>query len=90
MNTRIGGSDRKIDPARRKALKADGTVVDNDRVETGPTDLAFAEWARLAVRAYRLSQLRAEIQRHDCAGLLLFDPINIRYATDSSNMQLWT
>jgi hypothetical protein len=26
-------------------LKADGTVVDNDRVETGPTDLAFAEWA---------------------------------------------
>ena len=47
MNKRIGGSDRKIDPARRKALKADGTIVDNDRVETGPTDLAFAEWAAL-------------------------------------------
>jgi Xaa-Pro aminopeptidase len=98
MNKRIGGSDRKIDPVRRKALKADGTVVDNYRVETGPTDLAFTEWAAAgltvpdlpALRAYRLSRLQAEIQRHDCAGLLLFDPINIRYATDSSNMQLWT
>ena len=30
------------------------------------------------------------IIRHDCAGLLLFDPLNIRYATDATNMQLWT
>ena len=25
----------------------------------------------------------------DLGGLLLFDPLNIRYATDSTNMQIW-
>jgi len=45
MNKRIGGSDRKIDPARRRALKANGTLVHNECVETGPTDPGFAEWA---------------------------------------------
>ncbi len=27
---------------------------------------------------------------HDCAAILLYDPINIRYALDVSNMQVWT
>ena len=43
-----------------------------------------------AARAYRLSRLRAELARTDAAGLLLYDPVNIRYAFDSSNMQVWT
>jgi Xaa-Pro dipeptidase len=41
-------------------------------------------------RAYRLQRLRKQMQLHDVAGLLLYDPINIRYAFDSSNMQVWT
>ena len=41
-------------------------------------------------RAYRLGQLRDQIARADVAGLLLYDPVNIRYAFDSSNMQVWT
>ena len=88
----------KIDPSRRAHLRGDGTPDDNDRVEIGPTGLAFAEWqeAGLALpdlpslREYRLSRLQDQIKAHDCAGLLLFDPLNIRYATDSTNMQLWT
>jgi Xaa-Pro aminopeptidase len=43
-----------------------------------------------AARAYRLGRLRDQITRHDVAGLLLYDPVNIRYAFDSSNMQVWT
>ncbi len=92
--------DPKIDPVRRPAigLKPDGTPDDNDRVETGPTDLAFAEWAAAGLtvpnlarlRETRLKRLCGELQKRDCAGVLLFDPLNIRYATDSSNMQLWT
>ena len=35
---------RKIDPARGDRL-GDGTPNDNDRVEIGPTQLAFGEWA---------------------------------------------
>ncbi|MCK0104217.1 M24 family metallopeptidase [Pseudohalocynthiibacter sp. F2068] len=41
-------------------------------------------------RAYRLGRFREQIELHDVAGLLLYDPINIRYAFDSSNMQVWT
>ena len=41
------------------------------------------------VRQYRLSRLRMEMERADVAGLLLFDQINTRYATDATNMQVW-
>jgi Xaa-Pro dipeptidase len=43
-----------------------------------------------AARAYRLGRLRAALAGADVAGLLMYDPINIRYAFDSSNMQVWT
>ncbi len=94
-------SNRKIDPSRRRvsaeALLPDGTPNDNDRVETGPTDLAFAGWAGLgltpphmpSLREYRLSRLVKAIRERDYGGLLVFDPLNIRYATDTTNMQLW-
>lgn len=89
-------SNPKINPA--KGVKPDGSPDDNDRVETGPTDLAFDEWAKLGLtapnlermRSTRLKRLCVELQKRDYAGALLFDPLNIRYATDSSNMQLWT
>ena len=42
------------------------------------------------VRAHRLSRLRAELVRHDYAGCVLADTINVRYATGSRNMQVWT
>ena len=41
------------------------------------------------MRAYRLERIRSELRRRDFAGVLLYDPVNIRYATDSTNMQLW-
>jgi len=58
---------------------------------------AEREWAAagiaapdlVAMRAYRLDRIRAELGRRDCDGALLYDPVNIRYATDSTNMQLW-
>lgn len=87
---------RKIDPARGATL-ADGSPNDNDRVEIGPTQLAFAEWAAAGLvlpdlsrmRAYRLDRLVQAIRARDIGGLLMFDPLNIRYATDTTNMQLW-
>ncbi|WP_323023270.1 dimethylsulfonioproprionate lyase DddP [Pararhodobacter sp.] len=87
---------RKIDPGRGATL-GDGSPNDNDRVEIGPTQLAFREWqaAGLALpdlsrmRRYRLDRLVAALQARDMGGLLLFDPLNIRYATDTTNMQLW-
>ncbi len=95
----IDSSERKIDPYRKPefALKPDGSPDNNDRIEIGPTVQAFAEWKALGLesphldtmREFRLQRLVNELQRHDYGGIVLFDPLNIRYATDSSNMQLW-
>jgi Xaa-Pro dipeptidase len=41
-------------------------------------------------RQYRLSRIRQQLLQHDCAAILLYDPVNIRYALDVSNMQVWT
>ncbi len=43
-----------------------------------------------SVRAYRLARVREQLRARDYAGCVLFDPINIRYATDSRNMAVWT
>lgn len=96
----IPAANRRIDPARRLAisLKADGSLDDNDRVEIGPTPLAFAEWEKLGLepphlptmREYRVNRIIKELTARDLGGILLFDPLNIRYATDTTNMQLWT
>ena len=40
--------------------------------------------------AYRLRRVREQLVASDCDAILLYDPLNIRYATDSSNMQVWT
>ena len=87
---------RKIDPTRG-ALLGDNTPNDADRIEIGPTRLAFGEWAAAgldlpdlqAMRRYRWERLTRHIVDRGYAGLLVFDPLNIRYATDSTNMQLW-
>ena len=42
------------------------------------------------LRADRLARVRAELVRHDYGAALLSDPINIRYATGSRNMPVWT
>jgi Xaa-Pro aminopeptidase len=38
----------------------------------------------------RLGRLQKELQKRDLSGILLYDPINIRYATGCRNMQIWT
>ena len=42
------------------------------------------------VRAYRHGRIKQKLAEHDCAALLVYDPLNIRYATDCSDMQIWT
>src|SRR5438552_17639764 len=43
----------------------------------------------IALRAYRHDRLRAALATHDLAGIVLFNPINIRYACDARNMQVY-
>ena len=95
MNTHYRDT-RKIDPSKGSVL-GDGSPNDNDRVEIGPTQLAFGEWDAAGLvlpnlqnmREYRWQRLTQHIVDRGYGGLLMFDPLNIRYATDSTNMQLW-
>ncbi len=95
MNTHYRDT-RKIDPSRGSTL-GDGTPNDQDRMEIGPTQLAFAEWEQAGLqlphlpdmRAWRHKRLTDAVVTRDYGGILMFDPLNIRYATDSTNMQLW-
>ena len=95
MNTHYA-DHRKIDPSLG-AMLADGTPNDNDRVEIGPTQLAFREWHAAgltppnlaAMREFRWHRLTRALADRGYGGVLLFDPLNIRYATDTTNMQLW-
>jgi Xaa-Pro aminopeptidase len=41
------------------------------------------------VRLYRLGRIREQLKARDYAGILLFDQVNTRYATDATNMQIW-
>ena len=87
---------RKIDPTRGMSL-GDGSPNNMDRIEIGPTQLAFDEWRAAglelpdlaAMRGFRHKRLTDHIVARGYAGLLMTDPLNIRYATDSTNMQLW-
>ena len=89
--------NRKIDPGRRRTTLPDGSPMDNDRVEIGPTKRAFDEWKAAgieapdlkAMRRYRLDRIVGQLRERGFGGVLMFDPLNIRYATDCTNMQLW-
>ena len=62
------------------------------------TNPAVTEWETAglrppdmeAIRSWRLQRLRSQLQSEDVAGIVLFDPLNIRYALDATNMQVWS
>ncbi len=87
---------RKINPGKN-LTQINEPKNFHDRIEIGPTNLAFDEWAEdglelpnlQKMREYRWKRLHQYILQREYGGLLVFDPLNIRYATDSTNMQIW-
>ncbi len=63
----------------------------------GPGPALEAEWTaaglalpdRVAMRDYRIGRVRTQLNKMGYDGAILWDPMNIRYATDSTNMQVW-
>ena len=96
MNSNYSRSTRKIAPASGFGLQT--RLETFDTPEIGPTRKAMEELLGLGLslphlhkmREYRLGRITDELSRRDLGAILLFDPINIRYATDSMNMQVWT
>lgn len=50
---------------------------------------AVPPWSLHELRKYRLGRLREQMKLNDVAGMVLFDSVNLRYATDTTNMQVW-
>ena len=46
--------------------------------------------AEKKIRAWRAERVRRELRLRDLGAVLVVDPINLRYATGSRNMQVWT
>ena len=72
-------------------------ATDLHHLNIGPGEALVAEWTGAglelpdlaAMRRYRIGRVRSELRTMGYAGALLMDPMNIRYATDSTNMQVW-
>lgn len=84
----------KITPLRRKGENIN--YYDPNKVFVTPTMITKLQGLGYKlpdlnkIRHYRRARILAEMEHRNVDALLLFDPLNIRYATDSSNMQLWT
>ncbi len=67
------------------------------RLAMGPGEPALTEWAtaglalpdETAMMRYRLDRIVAQLAADDLDGILLFDPMNVMYATYAPNMQVW-
>ncbi|RLA05095.1 MAG: aminopeptidase P family protein, partial [Gammaproteobacteria bacterium] len=71
-----------FDERKKTYLNQDGAHL--------PLKSPLAHETLVKARQYRLSRIRQQLLQHDCAAILLYDPVNIRYALDASNMQVWT
>ena len=54
------------------------------------SDTDVSEETISAVRQGRLARVKAEMVRRDIGAVVLVDPVNVRYATDTRNMQILT
>ncbi|MGI9612077.1 MAG: M24 family metallopeptidase [Acidimicrobiales bacterium] len=71
-----------IDSVLIDSVSIDSVPIDSVPIDSVPIDDAELE-------AGRLARLQAEIDRSGCAAGLFYDPINVRYATGTSNMQVY-
>ena len=64
-------------------------VVVGEAVQYGAMEGTTAPVDLDRLRLGRLARVREGLKARDLAGALFFDQINVRYATDATNMQLW-
>jgi len=54
------------------------------------TDAITDQQAQRRIQQYRVERIQGRLQAADCPAIVLFDPVNIRYATGTRNMQVWS
>jgi Xaa-Pro aminopeptidase len=68
---------------------SDQPTPSREAVQHGAMEASTPDFDLDRMRLYRLERVRAALKERDYAAAVLFDPLNTRYATDSTNMQLW-
>ena len=72
-------------------MSGDAASMDLLQIEAAKQALATMPKVDQAVmRQERLDRLQSELQKRDLGGMLLYDPVNVRYATDCRNCLLYT
>ena len=89
LSVSVGGNGA-IDRA-----KASPAYVPMNRIPTASRQHGAMEYTGAPcdlddVRRYRLERVRAALAQRDLAGIVLYDQVNTRYATDATNMQIWS
>ncbi|NND75189.1 MAG: aminopeptidase P family protein [Ilumatobacter sp.] len=82
---------------RQAAHEVRHAAGDGHHLVIGPGHPAIDEWAAAgltlpdlaAMRRSRVDRITGQLAAHGYDGIILMDPMNIRYATDSTNMQVW-
>ena len=99
VSLRLGGppAGGRIGPGRKGSGQYRRDVANNRHSVGLPAGaLAEIEAAGIvlpdpdAVRRYRLQRVRDRLRDLDYAGIILYDPVHIRYACDATNMTLWS
>lgn len=88
---------RIADSLQAAAPEVYAAATSGHHLEIGPGEPAIGEWAALGLelpnlslmRTNRLERIRTKLNEFGYDGIIVMDPLNIRYATDTTNMQIW-
>ncbi len=82
--------ERLIAESRTKAAGLNQHVLGyGELVEGEWQEAGIADPDLMTMRRYRVERICEQLKTRDLPGIIVYDPVNIRYATDSTNMQLW-
>lgn len=76
------------DNSQQSVQHVDAELLDLDPIRANLAALPQVDVPQM--RRDRLERLQAQLRGADLGGILLYDPVNVRYATDCRNMQIWT
>lgn len=71
-------------------IKQGSDINEYPVISESPLRNPVSDATHKAATQYRHQRVKQQLRNADCAAILLYDPVNIRYATDSANMQVWT
>lgn len=88
---------RVFESLKDRSIENLHAASDGHHLVIGPGDDLTAGWIAdglelpdlVAMRRYRVDRTIAELATAGCDGIIVMDPMNIRYISDTTNMQLW-